>query len=85
MLRDAGVHDLAKDYVELRRRIVSWYFDHVLKVDLQHDSTTSEATPLPSSIYAEIGRVNQLDAQYFQDPCLSTSYPPSPFGFPGRL
>lgn len=85
VLRNAGVHELAKDYVDLRRGMVSWYLDHVLKVDLQHAATPSEATPLPSSAYPEMERVHHLDAQYLQDLCLSASYPPSPFEFSGDM
>ncbi|OQN95096.1 hypothetical protein B0A48_18828 [Cryoendolithus antarcticus] len=81
VLRRAGVHDLAKDYVQLRNCIVSWYHDHVLEVALQHDFTPAEGTPLPSSAYTDMERVSQLHGQQFQDPCLSAGFPPSPLEF----
>ncbi|KAK6439521.1 hypothetical protein LTR95_004272 [Oleoguttula sp. CCFEE 5521] len=81
VLRQAGLHDLAKDFVLLRNCIVSRYHDHVLKVELQHDFTPVEGIPLPSSVYMDMEWMSQLDGQHFQHPCLSAIYPPSPLGF----
>lgn len=83
VLRQAGVHDSAKDYVDLRKRIVSWYHKHVLTLDPQQDCAPAEETPLPSSAYRDTEWESQLDDQYLRDPCLSAVHLSSPLGYLG--
>lgn len=81
-LRVAGVEEMAADYTDLRKIVITWYHDHVLK-----DTSTSDAsiltTPLPSNVFAEADRasllVNTADDPLHHDPFLSISYPPSLF------